>query len=233
MLRPVAWGYLATVNLLVDSKYLPMVSENSVIGARTQAERSALSDRRMIDAAIELVVERGVEGATLKEIGERAGYSRGLATYRFGSKAGLFRAVIKDLSQRWLAELTAAVEGKVGIDAICSAVDTYYRFATESQRPIYALYILFYQSIGPGAEFKDRVADVLARQRADVRQWILDGIAAGQIKPGVDPDRHAEQFVATIAGVTYQWLVSPGSINFARTHDELKQSMRRALLGST
>jgi AcrR family transcriptional regulator len=186
----------------------------------------------MMDAAIELVVERGVEGATLKEIGERAGYSRGLATYRFGSKAGLFRAVIKDVSQRWLAELTAAVQGKVGIEAICSGVDTYYRFATESQRPIYALYILFYQSIGPGAEFKDRVADVLARQREDVRQWIEDGIAAGQIKPGLDPQRHAEQFVATIAGLTYQWLVSPGCIDFARAHDELKQTMRRALIDS-
>ena len=207
-----------------------MATRDPLTGARTQAERSALSDRRIIDAAIELVVERGVEGATLKEIGERAGYSRGLATYRFGSKAGLFRAVIKDVSQRWLAELTTAVAGKVGIDAICSAVDTYHRFATESQRHIYALYILFYQSIGPGSEFKDKVADVLDRQRADVRQWIEDGIAAGQIDPNVDPDRHAEQFVATIAGLTYQWLVSPDCIDFARAHDELKQTMGRALL---
>jgi len=209
-----------------------MVSQQPVQIARTQAERTALSDRRMIDAAIELVVERGVEGATLRQIGERAGYSRGLATYRFGSKAGLFRAVIKDVSKRWLAELAEAVYGKVGIDAICSAVDTYYCFAIESQRPIYALYILFYQSIGPGAEFKDKVAEVLVRQRADVRQWIEAGIAAGQIRSDIDPQRHAEQFVATIAGVTYQWLVSPDSIDFARTHDELKQTMRRALLDS-
>lgn len=206
-----------------------MASRNPLPTGLTQAERSALSDRRMIDAAIELVVERGVEGATLKEIGERAGYSRGLATYRFGSKAGLFRAVIKDVSKRWLEELTDAVEGRVGLEAICAAVDTYHRFTTESQQPIYALYILFYQSIGPGAEFKDKVADVLARQRADVRQWIQEGIGAGQINPAVDPERHAEQFVATVAGLTYQWLVSPDSIDFARMHDELKETMRRAL----
>ena len=207
-----------------------MATHTPLAAGRTQAERSALSDRRMIDAAIDLVVERGVDGATLKEIGERAGYSRGLATYRFGSKAGLLRAVIKAVSQRWLAELTAAVEGKVGLDAICAAVDTYYRFATGSQRPIHALYILFFQSIGPGAQFKDKVADVLARQRADVRRWIEEGIAAGQIHPGVDPQRHAEQFVATIAGVTYQWLVNPQGIDFARMHDELKETMRRALV---
>ena len=53
---------------------------------RTQAERTALSDRRMLEAAIRLIIERGTAGTTLREIGERAGYSRGLASYRFGNK---------------------------------------------------------------------------------------------------------------------------------------------------
>ena len=61
----------------------------------TQAERTAISDRAMLDAAIELVLEFGTEKTTLAMIGERAGYSRGLATYRFGSKTGLFKAVIR------------------------------------------------------------------------------------------------------------------------------------------
>ena len=56
----------------------------------TQAERTAISDRAMLDAAIELVLEHGTEKTTLAMIGEKAGYSRGLATYRFGSKAGLY-----------------------------------------------------------------------------------------------------------------------------------------------
>ena len=49
---------------------------------RTQAERTALSDARMLDAAVSLICERGTAGMTLKEVGERAGYSRGLASYR-------------------------------------------------------------------------------------------------------------------------------------------------------
>ena len=61
--------------------------------ARTQAERSATSDKALLDAAIDLILERGIEKTTLQAIGARAGYSRGLATYRFGSKAGLFDEV--------------------------------------------------------------------------------------------------------------------------------------------
>ena len=49
-----------------------------------QAERSALSDKLMFDAAVQLINERGTAKTTLKDIGEVAGYSRGLASYRFG-----------------------------------------------------------------------------------------------------------------------------------------------------
>jgi AcrR family transcriptional regulator len=51
----------------------------------TQAERTALSDQRMFDAAIKLISQHGTQGTTLKAIGELAGYSRGLANSRFGS----------------------------------------------------------------------------------------------------------------------------------------------------
>jgi AcrR family transcriptional regulator len=81
---------------------------------RTQAERTALSDARMLDAAVQLIVERGAEGTTLKEVGELAGYSRGLAGYRFGSKAQLFSFIVRSVGEEWLRELGQAVENKVG-----------------------------------------------------------------------------------------------------------------------
>ncbi|MEJ2533610.1 MAG: TetR family transcriptional regulator, partial [Halioglobus sp.] len=51
-------------------------------GRMTQAERTALSDQRMFEAAIRLINERGTQKTTLKDIGELAGYSRGMANYR-------------------------------------------------------------------------------------------------------------------------------------------------------
>ncbi len=46
----------------------------------TQAERTAISDKAMIDACIELILEHGTDKTTLQAIGEKAGYSLGLAT---------------------------------------------------------------------------------------------------------------------------------------------------------
>ena len=68
----------------------------------TQAERTDLSDRLMRDAAIELIVEQGTAATTLKDVGEKAGYSRGLAGYRFGSRDALFSFVVHSLGEDWL-----------------------------------------------------------------------------------------------------------------------------------
>ena len=66
----------------------------------TQADRSALSERRTLEAAVQLMGERGYEKTTLAAIGEAAGYSRGLATHHFGSKADLFARVIRWISDK-------------------------------------------------------------------------------------------------------------------------------------
>jgi len=79
---------------------------------RTQAERTAQSDALMLDAAVRLIVERGTAGTHLKDVGETAGYSRGLASYRFGNKAGLFAFLIHAVGDEWLRELGEAVKDK-------------------------------------------------------------------------------------------------------------------------
>ena len=80
----------------------------------TQAERTALSDARMLEAAKALIVEHGTHNTTLREVGERAGYSRGLASNRFGSKEGLFDQLVQDFNRRWASELRSGVGSSTG-----------------------------------------------------------------------------------------------------------------------
>ena len=84
----------------------------------TQAERTALSDQRMFEVAIELVNERGTAKTTLKDIGEGAGYSRGLASYRFGSKDGLWMELFARFDDIWKAHLSQYLTGKQGLAAL-------------------------------------------------------------------------------------------------------------------
>lgn len=191
---------------------------------RTQAERTALSDQRMLDAAVALICERGAAGTTLKDVGERAGYSRGLASYRFRSKGGLSAFIIRSIGESWLRELRRMVKDKVGVEAIAVATDAHFRFIVEGSDHIRAFYMLWFDSIGPDAEVKQVVANIHERRRRDVAAWIQTGIDAGQISPEVDIAGTSEQFCAAIIGIVYQWLVTPdaqGHIQFL--HESLKR----------
>src|SRR5262249_57141898 len=52
----------------------------------TQAERVAESAQRLMQAAIELIAEKGFQRTSASEIAERAGYSRTMVAARHGSK---------------------------------------------------------------------------------------------------------------------------------------------------
>ncbi len=201
---------------------------------RTQAERTALSDSRMLDAAVTLIVERGTGGTTLKDVGELAGYSRGLASARFGNKGTLFSFIVKAVGEEWLEALRAAVTGKVGLEAICAATDAHYRHVRAGTARIRAFYCLWFDSIGPDAELKQVIANVHERRQRDVEAWIRQGIEAGAVRADVDVTAVARQFCAAIIGIVYQWLVTPDAHRLIEDlHTGLKQQMTRALARDT
>jgi AcrR family transcriptional regulator len=176
---------------------------------RTQAQRSALSDERMTAAAVELIAARGVARTTLAAIGEAAGYSRGLATHRFGSKAGLLRHVIKRVSREWLRRLDLAVGDKVGLPALEAALDTQLGFIRDAPNDVRTMYLLWFQSIEPDAEYRPNVAEVHRQQRQAVAAWVAEGQARGLVAAAASPRHVAEYFCAAGAGLVFHWLVNP------------------------
>lgn len=195
----------------------------------TQAERSALSDQAMLEAAIDLVIEHGTDKTTLAMIGERAGYSRGLATYRFGSKAGLFDALCKNVARRWLDYLTQRVDGQTGLEALCSTLDAIRDFLAEKPREGRVLQILHAASASPGSEFPETSASIHRSQRDDVSEWVRQGQKNGEIRSDLDPDAVAADYVARTTGMTYLWLISPDGFDISSSTHEMKRQLVSAL----
>lgn len=185
-------------------------------GPLTQAERTALSDRRMFEAAIELINEFGTRKMTLKEIGERAGYSRGLASYRFGSKDGLLRELFVRFDKRWKEHLGERLQGKRGIEAIRAGIHAQRDFFRSEPNYLRAMYLLWYESLGHESDIRSTLADHHAIYRKDARQWIEAGIADGDISPTIDAEQFAVRYCAFMFGTIYQWLVDAESLDIDR-----------------
>jgi AcrR family transcriptional regulator len=201
------------------------VINKGVPGRRKQADRTALSDRLLTEAAIQLLVKFGIQGTTLQAVGERAGYSRGLATHRFGSKAGLFGKVLEIASMDWLERVQATVGERVGADALCAATDAAEAFIRERPEEVRAMYLLWFLSIDPSADYKSNIGNVHHAQRRDVARWIRAGLSAGTVQSDVDPTRIAEQYAASMAGIIYQWLAN-SEMPLAAMFGQLKADLR-------
>jgi TetR/AcrR family transcriptional regulator len=87
---------------------------------------------RILDAALATFSRYGYRGARVEQIAEDAGMSKSNLLYYFGSKSAIYKAVLADLLDRWLAplrtldpdgdprqELTAYIEAKLRFSAEC------------------------------------------------------------------------------------------------------------------
>jgi AcrR family transcriptional regulator len=196
---------------------------------RRQEDRTALSDQMLKQAAVNLLVERGIPGTTLAAIGERAGYSRGLVTHRFGSKAGLLAYVHDTVAASWIGRVQVAVGNKVGVEALLRAADALHGFIVEAPNEIRAMYLLRYASIDPGSEYRANVAKVHKAQQRDVQRWIEAGQATGGIASGVRAALAAELFCAALDGLLYRWLVNP-DIPIDELHRKVRREVQRAFV---
>lgn len=196
---------------------------------RTQAERTEISDQRMFEATVKLVTERGPAGTSLTDVGVMAGYSRGLASHRFGSKDSLFNFVVLRLGEMWLAKLKEVTHKKTGLSAMEQAIDQHYQFCVDAPDYVRTLYTLWFESLNADSELSQTIKGIHLRRFQDVVNWILlDEKISDAVKK--EADTIAAQFSASIIGIVYYWLANPENINETKKlHDGLKTTMMRLL----
>src|SRR3954451_18375037 len=78
--------------------------------ARTQGERSAAMQRRLLDATVAALNEKGYGGTTTLEVQQRAGVSRGALLHHYSSRTELMLAAVEHLTRERIAEVLTLVQ---------------------------------------------------------------------------------------------------------------------------
>lgn len=192
----------------------------------TQAERTEISDQKMFDATVKLIVERGPENTRLTDVGIEAGYSRGLASHRFGNKDKLFNFVVRKVADIWLEQLKSATEKASGLVAIEHAIEQHYQFCVDAPDYVYTFYTLWFESINTNSNLSRTIQSIHQRRFQDVVNWILNDPTITESTKR-DADSIAGQFSAAVIGIVYYWLSNPKKlVETKRLHDGLAITMR-------
>lgn len=195
----------------------------------TQEERTAISDKRMFDAAMQLISEQGAHRTTLKDICEKAGYSRGLANYRFGSKDAFFDRLISDFNHAWTEKLLRHVGNKTGLPAVLAAVDAFEQFVLEHGNYMRGRYIIMYESIATENILHSRLRANHKAYQDDIQKWVSEGVREGSVCGDIDADSFASYYCSFIFGTVYQWLVNHAQIDISKTCEFFRKQVRKTL----
>lgn len=196
---------------------------------RTQVQRRTEARTKLLLAAAELIGERGLAGLTLSQVGERAGFSRGITNHHFGSKAALVTELVDQVQQEF-AEATAPVfHLDSPIDAIIESCRIFLEMLADLPPIHRAFLVLWADAVATSPELRP-VMDASDRAFREAIVYIAQsGIAEGSITTEIDLAAFAAGLLGQLRGVALQHLLAPGAIDLVQVRDEMARSMRRSL----
>jgi len=175
---------------------------------RRQADRREEAAARLLDAAIDLVAERGYDGFSLAELGEKANFSRGLPSHYFGSKANLLGAVVGKIIDDFMNLREGEGNHGATFDRLEQVLWRYIESAQAGRPHSKALHAIVGAAlINP--ELRPRIQELNDRGRAFIRAQLQLGVEAKDIAADVNIDAEAVVFLAFLRGLVVLYLVDP------------------------
>lgn len=179
------------------------------IRRQTQSQRREESEQRLLVAAAELIAAEGFAAASLQRIGQNAGYSRGLASQKFGSKDGLVTALIAFLirrSERLLEERNRQSMSPLG--GVIAYVDVVL-LQIENDPLIRAFWVMMASAVANRLPIQAAFLAEHDKVKNRLSKLIAQGQAIGEIDPMLDADAAALSIGSTMLGIGVECLLDP------------------------
>ncbi|HEV3352745.1 MAG TPA: TetR/AcrR family transcriptional regulator [Acidimicrobiales bacterium] len=179
----------------------------------TPDKRRELTRSHLLAAAAQVFAEKGFHAATLDQIADAAGFSKGAVYSNFASKDELFLALIRQQGDS-MVDAYAEVgdgEGQTASEHIAALADVYLRLQTDLTQS-WALTTEFdlYALRNPG------VLEGLRAGNRAVHEHVVDLLRAHFDADGVDPPLPVEDlaslYIAIFSGLWHQKALDPDSV---------------------
>jgi AcrR family transcriptional regulator len=193
---------------------------------RTQVERRNESERALLDAAVRLFARKGIDETSLADIGAEAGYSRGLANHRFGSRAVLVERLASRTQRAFLAGLG---EREADAEAMVAIADAYLERVSSHGDEGRAFFVMWGASFAEEAPLRAVFVADDARFREGIEALVRAGQQQGTIRADADPIGFATVFVAVLRGIGAQALVDPVGVDLDAARATCERMVRTSL----
>jgi AcrR family transcriptional regulator len=164
------------------------------------SDRRAATRRRLLDAAIAVVAERGFHAASVDAIKKKKKNSVGAIYSNFGGKDDLFLAVFDDHAAWFEQVMAAATAESTAIEAL---------LAEEQQ---FLVFVSFWSYAVRVPKVRRRLAARMARFREHIGKLVKERAAAEGRELTGDPEQVATLALALFRGIAMERLADPKAV---------------------
>ena len=190
---------------------------------RTQVERRGEAERRLIDAAAELVGEIGPARVTLANVGERSGYSRALASHHFGSKGALIQRVVETVTHQFREALFEQRGSADALDELSTLIGIYFDVMSDMRPVNRARLVLWAEAVStPSEDIRPAMVAADREFRGEIEKRLRVAAGEGQIPASVNAHGLATVIIAMLRGVALQALID-ADVDLAAARSEIDQ----------
>jgi TetR/AcrR family acrAB operon transcriptional repressor len=188
--------------------------------ARRTKDEAQQTRHALLDAAEAVFDTRGVAGASLQEVAETAGVTRGAVYWHFRDKADLFNAMmdraILPFEQHWLM-----ADPDDGVDPLRRLrellLDILQQIAGDARlQRVVAISTQKVEYVGELDAIRERHLRVRAQALRRFEALLRLARRAGQLAPGVSPKAAAHALHALVDGLIANWMLDRGAFDLKR-----------------
>lgn len=168
----------------------------------TSTETGAATRADLVAAGRKLFASKGFDGTSVRALTKEAGTNLGAVTYHFGSKRGLYTAVLEDGVRPLAARVKRAASGPgTARERMLAVVEAYFAHLTEHPD----LPHLMLQEVAAGKEPPAVIVEIIQSVKETIARLQLEGVEDGSVRPG-HPVLTA---LSVVSQPVYLTLVSP------------------------
>jgi AcrR family transcriptional regulator len=194
----------------------------------TREETREQTTQRLLDAAAKVIARKGLDGTSVEDIAETAGYSRGAFYSNFSSKEDLFIELLRRHHVQVTAELSVLRGSALPMEHIEARVIDFYShlyrdnecFINWAEARLLAV---------RDARFRAKLNALLTEKREQIADFIQYFYERVGIAPPLPPQTMALGFMSLAEGVKLSMLSSPADVSSA-TAESVLALFARAIL---
>ena len=157
----------------------------------TRTHRSGLTLTAILDTALTMAVQDGVDSLTIGEVAKRLGLSKSGVFSRVGSREALQIAVIEEFDRRFLQEVfVPAMREPRGLPRLSAIMRLWLQRARDVEVHTSCLYCAgafeFDDRNGP---LRDKLLEGILGWRSALKRTVIQAIDEGHLRPDIDVDQ--------------------------------------------